>query len=137
MLDSYNQETGHIKEWMIDRNLRLQGMAKDARAAGNNSTTRKERVKQSNSRKRKLSIRQIREMKDLYRNDISIGFPELAEKYGVDKVTIYNIMHGLVYEGIGGDVVIRTPLHTCPHCGTTTIKTNITRFHGDKCKLKD
>lgn len=25
---------------------------------------------------------------------------------------------------------------TCPHCGLTSIKANITRWHGDKCKHK-
>lgn len=29
MLDSYNQETGHIKEWMIDRAERMRGFSSD------------------------------------------------------------------------------------------------------------
>jgi hypothetical protein len=116
------------------RNERLRDMAKFARQMGNDSELRKERVAQSNSLKRTLTDEQIIEMKKIYRNDISIGYPELAKKYGVDVVTIHNIMHGLIYQGIGGDVEIRTPKSTCPHCGMVAIKSNIIRFHGDKCK---
>jgi hypothetical protein len=119
------------------RNERLRDMSKWARALGNDSEFRKQRVAEANAlTKRKMSDEDIIEMKKLYRTDITIGFPELAKIYGVDKVTIHNIMHGLIYVGIGGDVEIRAPKGICPHCGMITVKTNISRFHGDKCKSK-
>ena len=95
---------------------------------------KKERILEHNKAKRKLTDEQIIEMKEIYRKDVSVGFPELAEKYRVDKVAIHSIMHGKTYVGIGGDVEIRTPKGTCPHCGMVATKTNISRFHGDNCK---
>lgn len=118
------------------RNERLRDMSKFAREMGNDSELRKQRVAETNALKRKLTEEDIVEMKNIYRTDISVGFPDLSKKYGVDVVTIHNIMHGLIYEGIGGDVVIRQPKGTCPHCGMIATKTNISRFHGDKCKKK-
>lgn len=118
-----------------DENNRV--MSKWARSLGNDSEFRKQRVAETNAlTKRKMSHEEIVEMKQLYKNDISVGFPELSEKYGVDVVTIHNIMNNKTYVGIGGDVVIRQPKGTCPHCGMIATKTNITRFHGDKCKKK-
>lgn len=96
------------------------------------------RLLEHNKQKRHLTDEQVIEAKELYRNDISIGFPELAEKYNVDTVTIHNMMHGKTYEGIGGSVTIRQPRVTCPHCDAPPmIKANFTRFHGDKCKKKN
>ena len=98
---------------------------------------KKERILEHNKAKRHLTDEQVIEMKEIYRNDVSVGFPELAEKYGVDVVTIHNIMNGKTYQGIGGDVVVRIPLLKCPHCPEPPmIKTNFERFHGDKCGLK-
>lgn len=106
-----------------------------SRKGGSTVTEKKlEVIKETNKLKRILTDEQIIEMKNIYRTDISVGFPDLSKKYGVDGATIHNIMHGLIYEGIGGDVVIRQPKGTCPHCGMIATKTNISRFHGDKCK---
>jgi len=96
--------------------------------------TKLNKILKLNKSKRLLVDEQVIEMKHIYRSDISIGFPELAQKYNVDKVTIHNIMHGKIYIGIGGDVEIRIPKATCPHCRMVAVKGNITRFHGDKCK---
>ena len=98
---------------------------------------KKERILEHNKAKRALTDEQVIEMKEIYRNDISVGFPELAKMYGVDSVTIHNIMNGKTYQGVGGDVVVRTPLYKCPYCDKPPMtKTNLERWHGNECKKK-
>lgn len=84
-----------------------------------------------NKRKRTLSEKDIIDMKDMYRNNPWVGFPELASMYNVDKVTIHNIMHGLIYKGIGGEVTIRQPKVMCPKCTHKgwMSKGNLTKWH--------
>ena len=121
--------------------LSIQSKFKNSRAKMGGHTvtnTRRERILEHNKEKRALTDEQVIEAKELYRNDISIGFPELAEKYNVDVVTIHNMMNGKTYQDVGGSVTIRQPRMTCPHCDAPPmIKTNFTRFHGDKCKKKN
>lgn len=127
-------KTSEAKQEAISRLKRWVG------ASGGNadSTLRSERRKQFNSSKRTMSDEDIINMKELYRSDISLGFPDLAKMYKVDTVTIHNIMHGLIYSEIGGEVEIRKPKKTCEHCPAPPMSpANYKRFHGDNCKHKN
>ena len=96
----------------------------------------KSHVSNLNNSKRLFSVDDIIEMKELYRNDISVGFGTLAKMYRVDKVTIHNIMHNKIYKDIGGSVTIRQSIITCNYCGKQSNESNYVRWHGDNCKNK-
>lgn len=131
-------EGARISGKIIGREHVESGHLKNISSKGGKTVTKAklDKILELNKSKRKLSDDDVISMKELYRNDISIGFPELAEIYDVDNVTIHNIMNNIVYVGIGGSVKIRQPKKTCPHCNIQTTKGNYKRWHGDKCKQK-
>jgi hypothetical protein len=112
-------------------------LKKISKLGGKKLTSKKlNKILKLNNSKRLFTENEVKEMKELYRTDITIGLPELAEKYNVDKVTIHNIMHNKIYVDIGGTVEIRQPKGKCIYCGKEASKTNISRFHNENCKNK-
>lgn len=96
-----------------------------------------ETIRRVAKERRQYSDEQILEMKELYKNDTTIGFAELAEQYGCSISQISFIMSGEQYGDVGEKVEVRPSLSKCPNCDSPPmIKSNLTRFHGDKCKLK-
>ena len=132
---SKENRQAHFKK-LGDVNVKS-GHLKNISPLGGRTVTPKklESIRKSAEERRMFSNEEIIEMKDIYRNDISIGFPELAEKYECSVANIHLIMNGEIYQGIGGDVIIRVPKIKCPHCNKLQNKTNYKRWHGDKCKL--
>lgn len=115
------------------------GRHKEVSSKGGRTVTdyKREVILNNNKKKRALTDEDVINMKELYRTDITIGFAELADMYGVNKVVIHNIMNGLTYVGIGGEVTIRQPKKTCEHCPAPPMSpANYKRHHGDNCKHK-
>jgi len=119
-----NKKSGHLKEI-------------SSKGGKTVTKTKLDKILKLNKSKRLFTDKDIIEMKQLYRNDISVGFGTLSKMYNVDKVTIHNIMHNKIYKDIGGSVTIRQSKPTCPHCGKQTNESNFVRWHGDSCKYKD
>jgi hypothetical protein len=109
-----------------------------SRKGGQTVTEKKlETIRRTAKERRQFSDEQILEMKELYKNDISIGFGDLAEQYGCSIAQISFIMNGEQYGDVGEKIEIRQPLFKCPHCDKPHMtKSNYKRFHGDKCKSK-
>jgi|688.fasta_scaffold259209_1 hypothetical protein len=85
--------------------------------------------------RRQFTDKQVLEMKELYKNDITIDFPFLAGKYGCSIALISLIMNGHQYSDVGEPVEIRPALFKCPYCDKPPmVKSNFNRSHGDKCK---
>jgi hypothetical protein len=120
-----NVETGHIQR------LGKSGI-------GGRTVTQKklDKIYELNKTKRKLTDEEVIEMKELYRNDITIGMDELAIKYSIDKVAVHGILNNKTYKDIGGTVTIRPAQLICERCGTHTNKSNYVRWHGEKCRNK-
>jgi hypothetical protein len=105
---------------------------------GGKTVTKKklDKIHDLNKTKRKLTDEEVIEMKELYRNDITIGMDELSIKYGIDKVAVHWILNNKTYKDIGGTVTIRPAQLICEICGTHTNKSNYVRWHGEKCRNK-
>lgn len=92
------------------------------------------KILELNKTKRELTDEQVLEMKELYKNDLTIGLPELAEKYGVSGGAISMVLRGETYSEVGEHLELRQPLIKCPYCKDLQTKGNYTRWHGEKCK---
>lgn len=110
-----------------------------SRKGGQTVTEKKlETIRTKAKERRKFTDEQVLEMKELYKNDITIDFPFLAEKYDCSIAQMSLIMNGHQYSDVGDKVQIRPALFKCPHCDIPPMtKSNLTKHHGDKCKLKD
>lgn len=131
-------EAAKVSGAEIGRRMVESGHLKKISSKGGKTVTKKklDKILDLNKSKRLFTEQDIIEMKELYRNDISVGFGTLAKMYDVDKVTIHNIMNNKIYVDIGGTVTIRQSKPTCPHCGKQTTEGNYVRWHGDNCKNK-
>jgi len=133
---THEERKAHYKK-LGDRNVELGVLPERAVKGGKTVTPKKLKViKETNKMKRELTDEQVLEMKELYKNDISIDLPFLAEKYGVCTGTIKYALEGKNYSDVGEPVKIRPALFKCEHCDIMANKTNTERWHGDNCKLK-
>jgi len=149
----YHYDEGQSKKWSKaadPENLRKNGKKQGDECVasgrqqvmsvkGGQTVTKKkiDTIRRVAKERRQYSDEQILEMKELYKNNISIGFVELAEEYGCSIAQISLIMSGEQYGDVGEKVEVRPSLLKCPNCHSAPmIKSNLTRFHGDKCKLK-
>lgn len=94
-----------------------------------------ETIRRVAKERRQFTDEQVLEMKELYKNNITIDFPFLAEKYGCSVAQISLIMNGHQYADVGEKAQIRPALFKCPYCPKPPmVKSNLIRFHGDNCK---
>jgi predicted DNA-binding protein YlxM (UPF0122 family) len=133
-----NRETtrAHYKK-LGDRNVELGVMVERGINGGKSRSPKKiKKLLELNKTKRELTDEQVLQMKELYKNDLTIGLPELAEKYGVSGGAIRMALTGETYSEVGEHLELREPLIKCTHCKELQTKGNYTRWHGEACNLK-
>tara|TARA_R110000868_G_scaffold411041_2_gene701504 strand:+ start:1050 stop:1529 length:480 start_codon:yes stop_codon:yes gene_type:complete len=110
LLDSYTQETGHIKEWQIDQATRLRNQA---------SYAGKSKTIEQYSKAGKIGG--------------PIGGPiggKVQGKINVDSGLLQSIC-------VDGGNAAQKIVRTCPHCKSEQKGSIYYRNHGDNCKLKE
>lgn len=126
----------HYKK-LGDKNAESGHMKNIAPLGGKTVTPKKlETIQRTGKERRTLTDEQVLEMKEIYKNDLTIGLSELSDKYGMSRSMILMILTNEQYSDVGEPVDIREPLIKCEHCKDPQTKGNYERWHGEKCNLK-